>query len=243
MSFGRKGLVPGEAPQYPAPNAPTQRPQFVQTPNGRDFDDHENAHGPRFDINDRKTWIFAALGMVIAIISLDDFFAHTSMITPINSNLVWVVTAICAVVGLVMGVWYWLTSENAERGIRATLGIFLGIPLMAGAWGHVTVWRMAEHVEFDFANSAWQSADYPITGVHEPSRKRPFVRSTISIDPYDAGSTDLPIPDSQLDELYYDYDGMCVTVQQRTSASGAIQIRTAGSITGSEPPPQPVHRC
>lgn len=243
MSFGRKGLVSGDGAQSGMSTGRPSRAPIVPSASDQVFYDSDDAGSSRFDINDKKTWIFAAVILVFVIITLDDFFAHTSLITPINSTILWTFTGICAVIGFVLGVWHWLTSANIERGVRTTIAMFLGVPLFAGAWGNVTAWRMAEHFEFDFVDAAWQSADYPITSVHEPSRKRPFVRSTIAIDPFGAGEADLPIPDSQLDQLYYSYDGMCVTVMQRTSPGGAVQIQTSGSITGSEPPPQPVHAC
>lgn len=184
-----------------------------------------------FDPSRKRFWAIGAIALVFAIISIDDLAAGTSLITPINETLTFTVTAICAAIGLLLGAWIWLADPTGmTRGIRMTLGLFLLMPVLAGAWGNLTVWRIAEHLAFDFSDARWTTASYPILYVSKPSRKaRLFSDHTASIDPFDVGKTKVPITEVQYDSFQDATGTLCITVEQREAASGAIQVRTRGT--------------
>lgn len=227
MSFGRKGLAEGAAVVDEVRPATWQaQPRGAAQPACEMDDEGKSA----FDLADKKRWFLGAVALVFIVVSLDDYLSGTSLITPINSSLSYVVTSVCAVIGFMLGFYRWLTDPGGSRGIRTTLGLFLGAPLLAGAWGNVTVWRIAEHLSFDFSNAQWVSARYPVTTVHQPShRYRMFSHYTASIDPYHAGSTEIPITEEQYESFYDATGDLCITVAERHAADGAIQIRTRGS--------------
>jgi hypothetical protein len=102
-------------------------------------------------------------------------------------------------------------------------------------------WRMADWWEFGMSRAAFAPATYPIQSLHHG---RKGSRDTIEIDPFDTGeATHIPLPPEQYRILYGQVNAYCVTVQQRRSASGAIEIRTDGEYTLMAPDPLQLAPC
>lgn len=182
--------------------------------------------------------------VVLGVFTLDALFAGTELITPLPEGVSFYTTATGAALGLLAGFYLWMTVPSM-RGIRLTLGMFLGMPLLVGGWANMVLWRVADHVAFDFSDAQWESASYPILYFDLPSRKSfGFDRYAVEIDPFDVGgNTEIPIPEWQYDQFWNARGQLCITVQQRRSESGAIQVLTDGSLTMNEPQPANIHLC
>ena len=239
MSFGRKGLASGErAPQRmvhaePLQDTQGQRPAWFKYA-------EEMASGGGIT---RRHWIMAAIVLVFGIVTLDTFFAGTTLITPIDDNFQTAGVALGATAAFVAAFWFWLTNPNSERGVRATIALLIGAPLFGAIWGYSVVWRFADHLEFGASGAEWATADYPVESFSQPSRKgRLFTSYTASIDPFGAGSARVPVTEEQ----YYEFSGrddVCITVDQRRAPDGAIEIKTKGSIGLTAPDAARLHTC
>ncbi|MFM5895845.1 MAG: hypothetical protein ACKOQM_15640, partial [Novosphingobium sp.] len=117
----------------------------------------------------------------------------------------------------------------------------LFLPFMiAFGFGEIA-YRIADWTEFGFSSQPFEQAQYPIESVHHG---RKGARNTIQIDPFDTGdSTDIPINYDQYHKLIGASSDSCVSVMQRKSASGAIEIQTNGRYVLKEPEDVPVSRC
>lgn len=163
----------------------------------------------------------------------------TSLITPINQTLLWTMRSLGLVVGIVVTVLTVLTMTETslfKRGITV-----LVCPLLiAFGFGEIA-YRISDWTEFGFSSQPFEQAQYPIESVHHG---RKGARNTIQIDPFDTGdSTDIPINYDQYHKLIGASSDSCVSVMQRKSASGAIEIQTNGRYVLKEPEDVPVSRC
>lgn len=163
----------------------------------------------------------------------------TSLITPINQTLLWTMRGLGLVVGIVVTVLTVLTMTETslfKRGITV-----LVCPLLiAFGFGEIA-YRISDWTEFGFSSQPFEQAQYPIESIHHG---RKGARNSIQIDPFDTGdSTDIPVTSEQYRALLKTSADSCVTVMQRKSPSGAIEIQTNGRYVLREPEEVPVGPC
>ena len=187
--------------------------------------------------------LFKIVGIVcIAIVFLawlEALLSGTSLITPISQTLLWSLRGIGLVVGIGAAVVVVFGVGDGSLMRRGATLLFL--PLMfAFGFGEIA-YRISDWTEFGFSSQPFESAQYPIASVNHGRRG---ARSTIQIDPFNTGdNTDIPVSYDQYHQLLTAYSGRCVTVMQRKSKSGAIEIQTNGRYMLSTPPEVPVARC
>lgn len=170
---------------------------------------------------------------------LEALLSGTSLITPISPALLWSLRGIGLVVGI--GAAVVVVFGVADGSLLRRGATLLFLPFMI-AWGFGEIaYRISDWTEFGFSSQSFEQTQYPIDSV---SHGRRGARSTIQIDPFDTGdTTDIPISYDQYRKLLGASSESCVTVMQRKSASGAIEIQTNGRYVLSAPPEVPVSRC
>ena len=170
---------------------------------------------------------------------LEALLSGTSLITPISQTLLWSLRGIGLVVGI--GAAVVVVFGVAEGSLLRRGATLLFLPLMF-AWGFGGIaYRISDWTEFGFSSQPFDPAEYPIDSI---SHGRRGARSTIQIDPFDTGDTTvIPISYDQYRKLLGASSESCVTVMQRKSASGAIEIQTNGRYVLSTPEEVPVSRC
>jgi hypothetical protein len=195
---------------------------------------HPIAEGPR-----NRSWLLLAALMPFALIAIEAAFAGTALITPVDQTLLTVMRGLGAVTGLLLGIAIVVTTGG--------MGIFRGaltvlfLPLMIGYLFNGVGWRMADWWEFGLSARPFESARYPVL---RADSGRKGARDTLEIDPFKTGEpTSIPIPGDQYEAVWSKASDYCITVQQRRSASGAIEIRTDGSFTLLTPPAAKLDRC
>ncbi|MCJ2186807.1 hypothetical protein [Novosphingobium beihaiensis] len=182
--------------------------------------------------------ISAAILLVFGVILLEAAFAETSLITPINPLFLWTMRGIGALVGLALGI-FTLKTSNSHIFKRVVSVLFL--PFMVAFLFDGIAWRMADWWEFPSSAALWEPMSYPVLRAHQG---RKAARNTLEIDPFGVGeTTDIPVPRDQFRQVYSGSGNWCVTVLQRRSPRGAIEIRTDGRYTLKPPEPVDLHRC
>ncbi|MFM5917923.1 MAG: hypothetical protein ACKOOL_10385 [Novosphingobium sp.] len=176
---------------------------------------------------------------VLFLAWFEALLSGTSLITPINQTLLWGMRGLGLIVGIVVTVLTVLTMTETslfKRGITV-----LVCPLLiAFGFGEIA-YRISDWTEFGFSSQPFEPAQYPIDSV---SHGRKGARNTIRIDPFDTGdSTEIPVTYDQYHDLLKTSADSCVTVMQRKSASGAIEIQTNGRYMLKEPDLVPVGPC
>lgn len=185
--------------------------------------------------------LFAFIITTILVLAwLEALLSETALITPISSVLLNVMRVIGVLFGLGVSVIIY-TDPTQAGGWRMWVAI-LFMPLLVGFAFNEIAWRIADWSAFGFSTQAFESAHYRVEDVNEGHRGR---RDSVGIDPFDTGeNTDIPIPSEQYRELLIGSGRVgCVTVAQRKSASGAIEIATNGLFTMSEPKPVEITPC
>jgi hypothetical protein len=170
---------------------------------------------------------------------LEALLSGTSLITPISPTLLWSLRGIGLVVGIAAAVVVVFGVGDGSLLRRGATLLFL--PIMF-AWGFGEIaYRISDWTEFGFSSQPFEQAQYPIDSI---SHGRRGARSTIQIDPFDTGDdTDIPVNFDQYHDLVKTSADSCVTVMQRKSPSGAIEIQTNGRYVLKEPEEVPVSRC
>lgn len=184
----------------------------------------------------RFTFFFPILMLVEAATS------STALITPLSSAYLWAMTAI----GFATGIWicrFGIAKDpRSERENRAKTTLrLLGVSAFAAVAFNGFGWRIADWLEFGLSNEPFQTVVHPIKDVSVGFRGN---RDHLEIDPFSVGdSTPIPIPPEQLQFGRASLIGRCVAVEQRKSASGAIEIQTDGKITFFKPKPAIIQDC
>lgn len=235
MSFGRKGLD-FDAARGSLEGFTNPAPRHVED----DVVFEDDGEG----LSRKLKFAAIAIGVILFVLTIDAIAAGTGMITPLPEGASFYATATGAALGLLIGGYLWFTSDRIS-GVRATLGMFLGVPLFVGAWANMMLWRSVEHAEFDFTDAQWERAAYPVLSFDMPSRRGfGLSRHAVEIDPFDVGgNTDIPVPEWQFDAYWPGNDQLCVVVEQRRSASGAIQVKTDGTLNLNAPEPVEFVSC
>ncbi|MFM6931978.1 MAG: hypothetical protein ACKOUT_07025, partial [Novosphingobium sp.] len=170
---------------------------------------------------------------------LEALLSGTSLITPISGTLLWSMRGIGLVVGIgAAAVVVFGVGDGSLLRRGATL-LFLPF-IIAFGFGEIA-YRISDWTEFGFSSQPFEQAQYPIESIHHG---RKGARNSIQIDPFDTGdSTDIPVTSDQYRALLKTSADSCVTVMQRKSASGAIEIQTNGRYVLREPEEVPVGPC
>lgn len=177
---------------------------------------------------------------VPALLCVETMLSGTSLITPINPlfvNIMWVV-------GFVLGIplaALTVLRPHKPMGVPKMLFIFLFLPFLSAFAADGAAWRIADWTEFAFSNAQFEPATYPIKYASHGRKGR---RDSFEIDPFDLkNGTDIAVPSAQFDAIWPNHDDYCITVMQRRSASGAIEILNDGVFTLNEPAPAVLTRC
>lgn len=229
--FGRRGAVLNGAPLQDSastarpPRPAPERPSYVD-PDG-------TYNGWR--------WVVVALVVMLVVLAwLEAMFSGTSLITPLNETVLWTMRGIGAVVGLGVGLLLFARVRDQSSTAKALVTV-LFTPLMFAFLFNEIAWRVADWSEFGFSQQAFEPARYPIDHI-SPGRKGR--RDVVAIDPFNVGEdTEIPVSDAQYDELRETSAASCITVMQRRSPSGAIEILNDGEYTLREPAPVEVSPC
>ena len=163
----------------------------------------------------------------------------TSLITPINQTLLWGMRGVGLVFGAVVTfvIVFGISDYSLIRRIATLL---FGPFIFAFGFGEMA-YRISDWTEFGFSNQQFEQAQYPIASIGWGRRG---ARDSIQIDPFKTGdNTDIPINSAQYHALRDSGDYGCVTVMQRKSKSGAIEIATNGQYMWSKPEQVAVARC
>ena len=170
---------------------------------------------------------------------LEALISGTSLITPINQTLLWGMRGAGLVIGFVVSLVAVLIMTDTALWRRGLTLLFCPF-LIAFGFGEMA-YRISDWAEFGFSSQQFESAQYPIAAMHWG---RKGARNSIEIDPFKTGDTTyIPVAADQYHALRGASSDHCVTVMQRKSASGAIEIATNGQFMWSTPEQVPVARC
>jgi len=223
--FGQRGVTINGQPVDPAASTPRAMPRT-------------SAAG-----TDERSNPLVIVGIVflafVFLAWLEALLSGTALITPISQTLLWSLRGIGLVVGLTVTVLTVLTMTDVSL-IRRGLTLLVCPLLIAFAFGEIA-YRISDWAEFGFSSQQFEPAQYPIASI---SHGRRGARSTIEIDPFDTGdNTEIPVNYDQYRVLLKTSADSCVTVMQRKSASGAIEIQTNGRYMLNTPEEVTVVRC
>ncbi|MBV1690849.1 hypothetical protein KRR38_25010 [Novosphingobium sp. G106] len=211
--------------------AGTRRPVTIGAP-----DAHEPASSHKAWSG--RSWLLLAMA-IAALFTLEAALSSTALITPINRFFLDAMRGLGALVGLACGIIVAVSDREIGKFRKIVTVLFL--PFMIGFLFDGLAWRMADWWEFGLSSAPFSPASYRIKSV---DHGRKGSRDSIEIDPYATGeATHIPVPPEQYRALFGQASDYCVTVQQRTSASGAIEIRTDGEFTLQRPAPIALERC
>lgn len=214
--------------------APSGRPEPDAQP-GYAFDADEPA--------DRMSALRLAgiiVGALLALLCIEALFSGTSLITPINGTFLNAMRLIGFVLGIPLAILT-ITRPHEPMGIAKKILILLFLPVLTGFAGGEVAWRISDWTEFGFSSAAYEPAAYPIQYASHGRKGR---RDSFEIDPFDAGEgTDIAVPSAQFDAIWPNQSDYCITVMQRKSASGAIEIVNDGVFTLREPAPAVLTPC
>lgn len=180
------------------------------------------------------------LGGLLALLCIEALFSGTSLITPINATFLNAMRLLGFVLGVPLALFV-ITKPEEPMGLLKKGMIILFLPFLTGFAGGEAAWRISDWTEFGFSSAAFEPAVYPIKYASHGRKGR---RDSFEIDPFDTReATDIAVPSAQFDAIWPNYDGYCITVMQRKSASGAIEIVNDGIFTLREPAPAVLTQC
>ena len=227
-----------------------QRPQFGQrgaTINGQPVDVAASVtrtlSRPTAQHGGERVNLLAIVGIVCGALLFLGWFeallSGTSLITPISQTLLWTMRGIGLVVGLVVTVV--VVFGVADGSLLRRGATLLILPILFAFGIGELAYRISDWTEFGFSSQAFEQAQYPIESI---DWGRKGARDTIRIDPFKTGdNTEIPINSQQYHALRDSGDYGCVTVMQRKSKSGAVEIATNGRFMWSKPEQVAVARC
>lgn len=179
-------------------------------------------------------------GGLLVLLSIEALLSGTSLITPINSTFLNVMRGIGFVLGIPFALFV-IMRPHEPMGLAKKILILLFLPVLTGFTGGEAAWRISDWIEFGFSSAAYEPASYPIKYASSGRKGR---RDSFEIDPYKAGeTTDIAVPSAQFDAIWPHHSDYCITVMQRRSASGAIEILNDGVFTLREPAPAVLTPC
>jgi hypothetical protein len=225
-TFGRRGGAVLEVPRASVPGASV--PIRAET-------DHSTSDAARDPV---KTAARISIAFFF-LLWLETLFAGTALITPINKTLLYIMCGVGFVAGLPLSIVVGLSKKNDIGWFKRGLIILAGPFLIAFAFGGLA-WRASDWWEFGLSSQPFAEAAYPVTHMSHGRKGR---RSSFEIDPFKVGGTEIPVPWAQYQDTWLHSTDYCITVLQRRSASGAIEIKTNGEYTWNEPEPVKLSVC
>lgn len=180
------------------------------------------------------------LGALLALLCIEAMLSGTSLITPINGTFLNAMRLLGFVLGIPFALFV-ITRPHEPMGIAKKILIILFLPFLTGFVGGEAAWRISDWTEFGFSSAAFEPAVYPIKYASHGRKGR---RDSFEIDPFNTKeATDIAVPSAQFDAIWLHHDDYCITVMQRKSASGAIEIVNDGVFTLREPAPAVLTQC
>lgn len=177
---------------------------------------------------------------VSVLLCIEAMLSGTSLITPIDPMFLNIMRGIGFVVGIALALLV-VISPHQSMGLLKKLMILLFLPIMAGFVGGEAAWRISDRIEFGLSSAEFEPATYPIKYASHGRRGR---YDSFEIDPFHTKEgTDIAVPSAQFDAVWPNHSDYCITVMQRRSASGAIEIRNDGVFMLHEPAPAVLTRC
>ena len=159
--------------------------------------------------------------------------AGSALITPLPSAVVWGAKFAGAVAGIVLVLVLHNNGAFRDQSLPRRWVAAIFAPLLFAALFDSLVWEAANLWQFGFSTAEYERAAYPI--LHLDRGRRSF-NDTAEIDPFHTGEpAAIPIPHHQYIEYAYVSGRFCITVTQRKSRSGAIQVLTDGAYTWAYP--------
>ena len=225
--FGRRGAQLMQAPASASP--------AVSQPPSTDW-------GDRFSVDWRSAGRLAAILSLapLALLCLDALLSGTTLITPISPLFVNIMRG----VGLALGVplaLFTVVSPAVQMGIVRKGLVLLFLPIFTAFAGGEAAWRIADWTEFSFSSAAYAPATYPIIRANRGRKGR---RDSVEIDPFNLrDATAIAVPSAQFQSIRENASDYCITVMQRRSASGAIEILNDGVLNLSGPAPATLTEC
>lgn len=181
-----------------------------------------------------------ALLAVPALLCIEAMLSGTSLITPNSPLFGRIMWGVGFTLGIPLAALVVLKPHKPMGAFR-TLIILLFLPVMAGFAANMAAWRIADWTEFAFSDAQFTPASYPIKYASHGRKGR---RDSFEIDPFNLKSTtDIAVPSAQFDAIWPNHSDYCITVMQRRSASGAIEILNDGVFTLREPAPAVLTPC
>jgi len=169
---------------------------------------------------------------LLALIGLDALLSGTSLITPISPVLINVMRGVGLALGVPLAVLV-VCSPNVPMSMLRKALVLLFLPLLTAFAGGEAAYRIADWIEFPFSSAAFVPASYPITHASPGRRGR---RDSVEIDPFNLrDGTQIAVPRDQFESVWVNASDYCITVMQRRSASGAIEIINDGVFNLSPP--------
>ncbi|MFM5950560.1 MAG: hypothetical protein ACKOPM_15260 [Novosphingobium sp.] len=170
---------------------------------------------------------FVVLGLVVfalAAVLVEPLVVRSALITPLNGFIIWPMR----VLGLIAGIGFAFATFHPEQtGWKqqlnkvAKLLVFCGLGL---ASFDALTWRTARWIEFGYSTAGFAPQTYPLTTT---SDGRLIHKGRVRIDPFDTGQPlVIYLPPDQLDTWQWPPNKLCITVMQRRSPSGAIEVQT-----------------
>jgi hypothetical protein len=177
---------------------------------------------------------------LLLLICVEAMLSGTSLITPISplfANIMWYGGF---VLGIPLAILVVLNPHKPMGAVKTLLILFL-LPFLSAFTADSVAWRIADWIEFPFSTARFEPAAYPIKYA---SRGRKGRHDSFQIDPFNLKSTtNIAVPTAQYDAIWPNHDDYCITVMQRRSASGAIEILNDGVFTMREPAPAVLTPC
>lgn len=152
------------------------------------------------------------------------------------------------------GLWFTITlvllflipsgwTNNAKAFAKRLLAIF-SLSFLGALFAYFFVLHAAHLFEFAGSNAMEERATYPVTDINVNGR-RSWTRSyDVEIYPFRSGyGLRIPISKEQFKELRALGAPLCITVIQRQSESGAIEVKTYTKYTWKNPRRLMIDRC
>lgn len=214
---------------------------MVRQVDQRDFD-YQVEGAPWWHLRDgkRRLGLFC---LFCASLFVEGVVSKTAVITPIPR----IFQMIVVLSGFGLSIWVTakLAKQLMEREGPVKGGcVILFMPILGAFLFYGIAWRIENHGNFLFSNELFEPASYPIVEVDCGCGKgSSFATPSVGIDPYGTGATKIPISNAQYDKIADDYRGLYVTVQQRRSSLGAIQVADTGDRRLTDQPAKNIRAC
>jgi hypothetical protein len=164
-------------------------------------------------------WFWAACALIVLGFA-DRMMSDTVLITPIDPTLLWGFRAIGGLIGLAMLMELLVMPFATDKRLNRVI-LFFVVPFGVGAAFDCFAWQLVNHVRFARSAAAFETAVYPVLGVHHSNKGN---SNSVTIDPFSTGEvTHLSISYAQYKNLH-GKQGLCVTVAQRREPGGAVQV-------------------